>query len=424
MTQVPPNAANDNSRLIESLSAQPVAGCHWLQRVQFAAKVLLNANDIVLVAKCKKGEYQLAGHVTEFGEVETIPPDHLEYFDEGKPLPALNDLEHVTQTVAGNQLAAFPFKMSCAIYLPWHLGIKPNFAFLLLFSQEETLSPSMISRTDAFLTVANNLLRRATKRALIDAGAWIESEIEKLATLQGLLQPADLASMEGVTVAAYSQPHAYAGGDYYDIAQIPDNESVAGKRCLITIADVSGHGPAAVVETAMIDSILRTFSDVQSQGSRNNPADVMTYLNKHMFTRQPRPSFATMFAAQWRSSDSTLEYCLAGHPPPLLKSKSGKGCDVLPAGDGIPLQILKNYQWEVQSVRLQPGDILVAYTDGITEALSPAGVQFGLRRLRGIVANGSHSPTALLAEIKHAVSKHVEGRRFHDDQTIIVAEFD
>ncbi len=131
-----------------------------------------------------------------------------------------------------------------------------------------------------------------------------------------------------------------------------------------------------------------------------------------------------MFAAQWRSSDSTLEYCLARHPPPLLKSKSRKGCDVLPAGDGIPLQILKNYQWEAQSVRLQPGDILVAYTDGITEALSPAGVQFGLRRLRDIVANGSHSPMALLEEIKHAVSKHVEGRRFHDDQTIIVAEFD
>ena len=391
--------------------------------MQFAAKVLLNASEVVLVAKCAKGEYQLAGHVTDSGDLETLPPDHLEYFDEGKPLQGLNALEHVSQIVDAEHLEDFPLQLRSAIYLPWRLGIKPNFAFLLFDPSGEALSLPSNATADAFLTVSSNLLRRATKRALIDAGAWIELEIEKLATLQGLLQPADLTSMQGVSFAVHAQPHAYAGGDYYDIAQISDVNDANCDRCLITVADVSGHGPAAVVETAMIDSILRTFSDVRTQDDRNNPADVMTYLNKHMFTRQPRPSFATMFAAEWRASENILEYCLAGHPPPLLKSSDEKQCKLLPVGDGIPLQILRNYQWESQSVRVQTGDILVAYTDGITEALSPSGTQFGLRALIEIVTNGSDVPATLLEEIIQALSAHAEGRRFHDDQTIVIAKF-
>ncbi|MEM7469617.1 MAG: PP2C family protein-serine/threonine phosphatase [Pseudomonadota bacterium] len=405
--------------LIESLSTQSLGSAHWLQGVQFAAQVIFGASALALVREYSSENYQLAGLVGDAGNLLREPPEQLEYFTLSEELAALKGMQFSEQALFSGDIEMFTVTAKSAYFLPWPLGIQPRYGFVLFDATIANLS-ELNGPKHAFLTVANNLLRRETKRALIDAGAWIQSEIDKLATLQDLLQPADLEEIEGVALAVHSRPHAYAGGDYYDIGVAVDNENE--RRCLITVADVSGHGPAAVVETAMIDSILRTYADTHICPSERGPANVLTYLNKHMFTRRPRPSFATMFASELNLSSGLLRYSLAGHPPPIVKSSKRGFCGPIDSGEGIPLQILREYSWRDQTIELGMGDLLVVYSDGILEALSPAGVQFGQQTLNKIIANGSNEPRILLDQILSALDQHADNRAYHDDQTIVVAK--
>ena len=383
-------------------------------------KCFFGATALALVSQTSGNRYSLVGLVDASGHLVREPPDELEYSITGEPISSLQGQPLEERGIGGDLHAEFGVAADSAYLIPWQLGVQEKYAFVL-FGVVADGAESYSSRKHALLAVANNLLRRATKRALVDAGAWIQAEIDKLAHVQNLLQPDDLEELEGVAFAVHSRPHAYAGGDYFDIAKVgddPDNQS----HCLISVADVSGHGPAAVVETAMIDSILRTFSDVQRDQNDKGPAEVMTYLNRHMFTRRPRPSFATMFASELNTLDGTLRYCLAGHPPPILKSPSRNRCDFIPAGDGIPLQILRDYEWDELELQMLPGDTMVAYSDGIIEALSPAGVQFGQSRLLKLIESGSDNPQDLLCEILESLDRHAEQRTFHDDQTLVIAK--
>ena len=415
--QLPAKETDGNP--IEALSSQPLGGSNWLQRAQFAAQELFNATAIALVAQAEPGTYLLAGIAFGDGRLLLEPPDQLEYFSTGEHLAGLANTPYRAHTLDEKRLQDFELPAKEALFLPWPLGMQPNYAFVI-FGVSHTKAQHSLHSNEAFLSIASNLLRRATKRALVDAGAWIEAEIQKLATLQNLLQPADLTELAGVAFAVHSRPHAYAGGDYYDIAHVTDNNGET--RCLISVADVSGHGPAAVVETAMIDSILRTFSEAYKNQDDRGPGEVMNYLNRHMFTRRPRPTFATMFASELNLSTGRMRYCLAGHPPPILKTADNASCEVIPSGDGIPLQIIREYRWHSLSLELAPGDLFVAYSDGVTETLSPGGVQFGIGKLIDVIETGSSEPQTLLDEILSALDNHAEGRPYHDDQTIVIAK--
>ncbi|MGR8950327.1 MAG: PP2C family protein-serine/threonine phosphatase [Gammaproteobacteria bacterium] len=415
----PRKQAHADDNRVESLSALTLGSSNWLQRAQLASQVIFDASGLALVAEVDRGKYQLAGLAFGDGQLLLRPPEQLEFFSTGKQLPGLNGLEAAGCELRQNELEDFEFPASIATFLPWYLGMQPKYGFVLFGVEHAKLAANLADRHE-FLAVASNLLRRATKRALVDAAAWIEAEIKKLATLQNLLQPADLAEISGVAFAVHSRPHEYAGGDYYDIAQI--EHASGAKRCLISVADVSGHGPAAVVETAMIDSILRTFSTANRVNNEPGPAEVMTYLNRHMFTRKPRPTFATMFASQLDVGTGILRYCLAGHPPPIFRSADRHNCGAVVSGDGIPLQIIRDYQWEELSLDMAPGDLIVAYSDGVTETLSPGGVQFGMSNLVEIIESGSDDPQQLLDEILDALASHADGRPFHDDQTVVIVK--
>ena len=409
-----------DGQLIESLSSQPLGSSHWLQRARFAGELIFGAEALALVCHSTGEGFALIGLVDSNGSIVLEPSDQIEYANTSRMLSSMAGLEPLEQALSRAHLFDLGLPAESGRLLPWPLGMQKTFAFVLINPNTVTTRESL-PRGYAFLSVANNLLRRATKRALVDAGAWIQAEIDKLANLQNLLQPDDLEELEGVEFAVHSQPHAYAGGDYFDIANVRDSNRHT--HCLISVADVSGHGPAAVVETAMIDSILRTFSDAHPREAERGPARVMTYLNRHMFTRRPRPSFATMFASELDILSGTLRYCLAGHPPPIRKSPSSGLCEFIPAGEGIPLQILRDYEWQELHLQMQPGDTLVVYSDGITEALSPAGVQFGQSNLLSLVESGSDNPQTLLAEILDELNRHAEHRPFHDDQTLVIAKW-
>ena len=399
--------------LIEALSAQPVMPGDWLQRLQAASRLIFGGGSLALVARRDPQTVWLVGLIDAHGQVLVQAPQALQ--DCGRThfvmtLPEAQQPRVVTiDAVHIEGLAG----VSDALHIPWPLGISSKLAFLSIAQADTDLGEVRADELWSFLLVANNLVRRTEKHALVDASAWIEDEIRKLAALQELLKPADLDEFEDVDFAIHSRPHAYAGGDYYDIWSDECNDV----GCAFGIADVSGHGPSAVVETAMIDSILRTRAD--SAG----PAKLLDYLNRHMFTRRSRPSFATVFLAMWTPGERSLRYACAGHPPPLLKRADSGRCVVLETGSDIPVQVLRDYSWSEHHADLAAGDVLVAYTDGITEALSPGGVQFSERRLIDAVNQAASGPHDVIESVNEALKRHANGRPFHDDQTLIVARF-
>ena len=410
--------------LIEALSAQPVMPSDWLQRLQAASRLIFGGGSLALVARRDPQTVWLSGLIDLHGQVLVQAPPALQDCGRTDIVLALPEAQNPGVVPIDADHNAGLASASSALHIPWPLGISNKLAFLSMPLAGANLEAVQADKLWSFLIVANNLVRRTEKHALVDASAWIEDEIRKLAVLQELLKPVDLDEFAGVDFAIHSRPHAYAGGDYYDIwsdeCRGADGTNVG---CAFGVADVSGHGPSAVVETAMIDSILRTYSDITGDAGSAGPASLLDYLNRHMFTRRSRPSFATVFLAMWTPGERSLRYACAGHPPPLIKRADSGDCVVLETGSDIPVQVLRDYTWTERHMALAAGDVLVVYTDGITEALSPGGVQFCERRLIEAVNRAAPERQAVIAAVNEALKRHVNGRPFHDDQTLIVARF-
>ena len=152
-----------DDQLIESLSAQPLGGAHWMQRVRFAAELIFGSKSLALVCQSGvRGVFQ-AGLVNADGVVIDEPPEQLEHVSSGTIQPALAVLEISEQALNQNQLATFNIGARSAVMLPWPLGLQSKFAFVL-FDIDIAVDDSALLRKSAFLSVASNLLRRATKR--------------------------------------------------------------------------------------------------------------------------------------------------------------------------------------------------------------------------------------------------------------------
>jgi len=243
-------------------------------------------------------------------------------------------------------------------------------------------------------------------------------EIHDLADLQRLLLP-DNPQVRGLDFAIHYQPSAVAGGDYFDLmplshrvenypADLPDAFG-------LMLADVSGHGASAAMEAVQFDAILRTYRGTEGDG----PAGALTYANRHFFSRKTRPHFLTAIGFLHLPNQQQARLCNAGHLPPL-RLRGGK-VERLNEGRDIPIGILKEHRFSHHTYDAASGDVLVMYTDGITEARNAAGEQFGIERLESILArNPSQTPQALLGTMLSELYAHQNSEIGIDDQTLIV----
>ena len=178
--------------------------------------------------------------------------------------------------------------------------------------------------------------------------------------IQRALLPATLPSMSGVGLAARWEPALAFGGDCYDALKLTDT------HLAISIADVCGKGlPAALLMSNLLAS-LRAFA-----ASERAPRDVVTSVNRALCRQKDLRRFVTLFYALYDSSTRALTYTNAGHNPPLLLRHNGS-CERLSSG-GTVTGIFDESKYDEGKVTLEPGDRLVLFTDGITEARSPGG---------------------------------------------------
>jgi sigma-B regulation protein RsbU (phosphoserine phosphatase) len=247
-----------------------------------------------------------------------------------------------------------------------------------------------------------------------------QRRIEGLADIQRLLQPAD-PSVRGIDYAVHWQPAETAAGDYYDLMNLshlfPDYVDGGADCWGMMVGDVSGHGAAAAMEAVQFDAILRTYRGDEPPGG---PAGALTYANRHFFSRRQRPHFMTVFGIGVRADQRGARYVNGGHLPAILRR--GDALHWLGAGDdaGIPLGVLREHRWDNAETAVLPGDVLVAYTDGITEARDRTGAMFGAERLATLVADGDADPAAIVARVRDALFEHQGGEVGADDQTLIV----
>ena len=258
-----------------------------------------------------------------------------------------------------------------------------------------------------------NILRTEQKRQLDKARLWIDEELHEISRIQSLLLPQDDLKIESVKVAFKFKAYKDAGGDYLDLFQLPKDHLHANAVSWGgTIADVTGHGPSAAVEAAMLDAILRTYSG--QNGS--TPADLANYINKHFFTRRDRGKFITAKLFTYSSDTKLLTYVSAGHPSGYIKR--GSEVIVLDKSQGIPIGVLQGYQWENQQIEMLSGDILFIYTDVVLETRSPQNEEFGEQRLVEILKNAPNCPFQLVDGVEKALLSFNKGAELTDDLTL------
>jgi serine phosphatase RsbU (regulator of sigma subunit) len=233
----------------------------------------------------------------------------------------------------------------------------------------------------------------------------VQRDLKVAGEIQQMLFPRGHVVGEGFEVAASSVPCRSIGGDFFDYFDRPAGEFAWA------LGDVAGKGPPAALLGASLQAILGVCQ------SSEGPASVLTSANRAMLRRAIPSRFATVVFATL-SADGHLTYCNAGHNPPLLVSREGHRW--LRQG-GTVLGMFENAAFEEETVRLARGDRLVAFSDGITEAVSADGTEFGEDRLLSTVRAGLDlSPAALVDRILETVQQFSKGTAQNDDLTVLV----
>lgn len=269
--------------------------------------------------------------------------------------------------------------------------------------------------------LANTYMARIDDtEALARANTWIERELHDIGRLHRLLLPQEEVKLRGAESASYVSFCEVAGGDYFDLVNLsriidPDYPDEKADLWGLIVADASGHGAAAAVEIAMFDAVLRTYH----ASPENGPANVFNYTNRYFFTRTLRGSFITAAIISYDPRSRVLRYANAGHPPVILKTPRGELLE-LSDNSGIPLGVDPGWEWQNTEIHIEPGSVLVSYTDGMTEALSPEGKQLGSKRFKDVIAQTTGTAEDYRHALVQAVQQHQHGSQQADDQALVV----
>ena len=262
----------------------------------------------------------------------------------------------------------------------------------------------VIARVNTHLTIYR--LKREVQKQRDE----LEHELQVVAEEQRKLLPEQLPQIEGLKLSVYYETSRYAGGDYYDIIKLPDN------RWGFMMADAAGHSTPAAVLVAMTCALLRSYP-----GSPTNPAEVIKSINQHL-CNLAQQYFITALYAVYDANLQTLRIARAGHPPPILY-RPGHGQAIELSCEGVyPMAIEPYDDVPITETKLQSGDCLMLYTDGITERFNPASQCYEVERLCEQFAKYSNkNPQEIINSVIEDVNRFADGLPAQDDQAVLIA---
>ena len=198
------------------------------------------------------------------------------------------------------------------------------------------------------------------------------------------------------------------GGDCYDFVPLAD-------QCLaLTIGDASGKGLAAALMISNVQSSLRTAALFTG----NDLATMLKAVNRQVYASSLADRYATLFYGVFAGATRTLRYINAGHNPPMVIRRDGSVLWLEPGG--APIGMFPDWTYEWHAVQLEPGDLVVAYTDGVSEAANPAGEEWGVEGLRrAALAHGAECAEEVVQGIFRCMDEFSNGRQT-DDATVAV----
>ena len=262
---------------------------------------------------------------------------------------------------------------------------------------------------DAIAITSASIMENARLARLAQERQRVEQELNIARGIQEALLPRGLRDFPHVTITGLNKPCYEVGGDYFDIFPLADN-SVA-----FLIADVAGKGLGAALLTTMLQG---AFSGV-STGS--DPGRVFQRINNFLCDHHEVGRHATLFFGSIDRAGN-LAYLSAGHPSPFLMRR-GEVQELFTEGS-LPLGLSPDVEYNVSRKSLQPGDMLVLFSDGITEAENRNGELFGESRLQSVLVQQQETPLDLLQQsIVTAVERFAEGTKQGDDITVMLVRY-
>jgi len=259
--------------------------------------------------------------------------------------------------------------------------------------------------------VETHLALRDLQTRLQDANRRLERELALAGRVQASFLPKRAPEVPGWQFSMTLRPARETSGDFYDVCRLPDG------RVVVLIADVVDKGAGAALYMALSCTLLRTFAREQS----DDPAGVLSSVNRRLLTDTDASEFVTVFYAVLNPDTGFLVYGNAGHHPPYLMRASRDGEIEGLARTGIPLGIYEDQTWEEGGTDFAPGDVLVLYTDGVTDAQDAQGVFFGEDRLRASArANAGRTALDIQQAILADIDGFVGGARQQDDIALMV----
>jgi sigma-B regulation protein RsbU (phosphoserine phosphatase) len=223
------------------------------------------------------------------------------------------------------------------------------------------------------------------------------------------LQPVAPPKIEGWDMTGVSFPCREIGGDYYDFIQCKNDPCLT-----VAVGDVSGKGTGA----ALLMSSLHAAVRAQAQ-TRRSISEVMAEINEYIFENSPSNKFLTLFYGTINPQTGELKYSNGGHNPPMLVRTTG---EVLRLDKGgLPVGMMKGMAYQEASVFFNPGDVLVIYSDGITESVNEKDEEFEEERLIEVVRhNLNRSASGIRDRIDEALSRFVGTMAPVDDMTLMI----
>lgn len=236
----------------------------------------------------------------------------------------------------------------------------------------------------------------------------LKGELEVAREIQLAMLPRGTYVRDDIEICGVTRPANTVGGDFYDVLPLPDG------RIIVTLGDVAGKGSPAALLMALLLAVLRTLVEEPLA-----PTSLVERLNRQICRHSPPSRFITLFYAVYNPATGELTYVNAGQNPPFIRRATGRFEHL--RATGVALGMFEHSRFSAVNTQIEPGDLLVLYSDGITEAEDPAGQPLEEAGLELVIERHATEGAATLAgAVLTAVEAHARQPRFHDDLTILV----
>jgi serine phosphatase RsbU (regulator of sigma subunit) len=263
---------------------------------------------------------------------------------------------------------------------------------------------------DAFTDQAASILDNARLVARERERQRLEQEINIARDIQQALLPRNFRDYQHLSVTGCNFPCLSVGGDYFDVFPLGEN------RTAFLLADVSGKGLGAALVTTMLQGVLSGMT------LGTDPARLFNHLNRFLCDHVEIGRYATMFFGILDEM-GTLEYINAGHPSPILIRQNGSAEEAFTEGS-FPVGLVPEAEYCTATVKLEPGDTLVLFSDGVTEAMDPKEEFFGIPRLVQLLTGHNDTPLDEMQKLLlEAVENFSRGASQADDLTLLLVRY-